>query len=288
MTPKRKRFVLTPTPTSETITILDKSLSQLSISQRNPKKTKTTTNDQLNNENKKSPINSTEQYRPRYLKVSDRIFKQLLSNAVDNGYQIIGQYLDTKEKLRCTRQTAEIVNNIYFKDLQRQLYEEYYKLSKNDEHWESTITNGYAHQHNTCRMSRPRKSYIEQRRTTIAHQLERLANELKENLLQLQATVEQWQPTIDFNVLSHAINECVKNSQLRLKNEFQYRRETLICNWNDHQSIRKFYHFEPNEELIQLAKKIWQATADELNTKEQLEILRQRICLNDYQQKQIK
>jgi hypothetical protein len=41
----------------------------------------------------------------------------------------------------------------------------------------------------------------------------------------------------------------------------------------------KFYKLKPNDEQIQLAKKIWQATADELRTKEQLEILRQRILL---------
>ncbi|CAF4946523.1 unnamed protein product, partial [Rotaria socialis] len=40
---KRKRFLLTPTPTTETMSILDKPLNQLSISQANSKKTKITT-----------------------------------------------------------------------------------------------------------------------------------------------------------------------------------------------------------------------------------------------------
>ena len=53
----------------------------------------------------------------------------------------------------------------------------------------------------------------------------------------------------------------------------------LTCNWNDHQLITKFYQLKPNEEQIALAQKIWQATADELKTREQLEVLRQRIFL---------
>ncbi len=263
---------------TETTTILDQPFSQLSISQRNPKKTKTTTNDQLNNENKERPINSTEQYRPRYLKVSDQIFKQLLSNAIPNGYKIV-QCLDSQEKLDFVRQMVEITHHLYFKNLQRQLWQEYYDLSSKDTNWESTITKGYAHQHNTCRMSRPRKSYIEQRRITIAHQLERLGNEFKENLLKLQEYSKQWQPSIDFNTLSHAINECVTHGQERLQEKLNYKKKMLRLNWNDHFLLRKFHQLKPNEELIQLAKKIWQATAEELQIKEQLEILRQCIFL---------
>jgi len=55
----------------------------------------------LNNENNELSINSIEQYKPRYLKVFDWIFKQLLSKTIDNSYRIIDQYLDTKEKLDC-------------------------------------------------------------------------------------------------------------------------------------------------------------------------------------------
>ncbi|CAF4568315.1 unnamed protein product, partial [Didymodactylos carnosus] len=40
-----------------------------------------------------------------------------------------------------------------------------------------------------------------------------------------------------------------------------------------------FYDLKPNEELIELAKEIWQATADELRAKEQQEMLRQLIYL---------
>jgi hypothetical protein len=281
---KRKRFVLTPTPTSETTSILDKSFSQLSISQGNPKKKKTittttTTNDQLNNQNDELSMNSTEKYKPRYLKVPDRIFKQLLSNTIDNGHKVI-QCLDTKEKLDFIRQITEMKNNLQFKELQRQLWQEYYNLSLKDHNWESTaVTQGYARQHNTCRMYKPKKSYIEQRRSTIAHQIQRINNELQENLLKLQQYSQQWQPSIDFNVLSHVINECVKNGQQRLKDEFNYKKEMLTLDWNDHLLITKFYKLKPNEEQIQLAKKIWQGTADELRAKEQLEILRKRIFL---------
>ncbi|CAF1349932.1 unnamed protein product [Adineta steineri] len=286
MTPKRKRFMLTPTPTVETRTILDKPLSQLSISKRNPKKKKTTTttttttttNPQLNDNNDDLSMNSSENYKPSYLKVSDRIFKQLLSNAIDNGHETIA-CLDTNEKLHFVRQMTEITNNLYFKDLQRQLWKEYYDISIKDDNWESTITNGYAHQHNTCRMYKPKKSLIEQRQIKVARQIQEIGSELQDYLIKLQNYGQQWQPSIDIDVLSHAINECVKNGQRRLKDEFNYKKEMLTCNSKDHELIGKFYKLKPNEEQIKLAKQIWQTTADELRTREQLEILRQRISL---------
>ncbi|CAF5138169.1 unnamed protein product [Rotaria sp. Silwood1] len=53
----------------------------------------------------------------------------------------------------------------------------------------------------------------------------------------------------------------------------------LTLDWTDHQLLMKFYELKPNDELIQFAQQIWQITADELKTKEQQEILRQRIYL---------
>ena len=280
---KRKRFILTPTPTTENITILDKPLSQLSISQGDPKRTKTiitiaATDNQVNDEMNELSTSYVEQCKPRYLKVPDRNFKQMLSTAVVNGYNMV-QCLNTNEKLHIVRHATEVTNNFYYKDLQRQLWQEYHDIGSKADNWESRTTKQYAHQHHTCRMYRPRKSYIEQRQKTIEHQLQQIGSELHEYLIRLQQNITQWQPSIDFEILSHAINECVKNGQKRLRNEFAYKKEMLTLDWNDQVSITKFYGLKPNEELIQLAKKMWQATSDELRVKEQQEILRELIHL---------
>jgi sugar-specific transcriptional regulator TrmB len=128
-------------------------------------------------------------------------------------------------------------------------------------------------------MYRPTKSYIDGRRTTIERQLQELHNELRTYLTQLEQNVRQWQPMIDSDALSNAINECVKKSQQRLKDEFQHRIAMLKLDCNDHQSIAHFYSLKPNEEVVQLAKQIWHSADDELKMKDQLEILRQRIFL---------
>ncbi len=166
----------------------------------------------------------------------------------------------------------------FFKCCRRYINEIFYSIFNN--HSSISVISGFpAFLRIFIQTLRPKKSLIEQRRAKFAHQIQQIGIELKENLLKLKQNTKQWQPSVDSDTLSNAINECVKNAQRRLKDEFNYKKEMLTCNWNDHQLIAKFYKLKPNEEQIQLAKKIRPATADELRTREQLEILRQRISL---------
>ncbi|CAF3454204.1 unnamed protein product [Rotaria sp. Silwood2] len=306
---KRKRILLTPTPTTETRSILDKPINQLSVSQAAAKKTKTTTaevtsildhpfsqlsisqedvkdtntttifvHNEVNNVHNDSTNNYLENFKPHYLKVSDRIFKRMLAEAIADGPKLV-QCLNTPEKLYAVRELTEFTNDFYHKDFQQKLWHEYYTISYQDQKWESKITKKFAYQNNTCRMYRPNKTYIQERQATIPKQKERIAKELNECLTKLLSNIQHWQPTLDGTLLSHAINECVLHSQKKLKEEFQYKTEMIKLDWNDHQLLMKFYELQPNEELIQIAKHIWQVTADEQKTKEQQQILEQRIYL---------
>ncbi|CAF1532339.1 unnamed protein product [Rotaria sordida] len=311
---KRKRILLSPTPTTETISILDKPISQLSISQARAKKTKTTAaetksildqrfsqlsisqedvketkpttattttafvTDEISNGNNESTMNYLENLKPRYLKVSDRIFKRILVESIENGSKLI-ESLNTPEKVQIVREITEITNNLYHKDFQEKLWQEYYNISSQDMHWELKITKQFARQNSLHQIYRPKKSYIQQRLATIAKQKERIAKELQEHLAKLLNYVQHWQPPIDEYLLTNAIDQCVIHGQKRLKEEFQYKKEILKLDWNDHQLLKKFYELKPNEELIQLAQHLWEITADEQKTKEQQQILEQRIYL---------
>ncbi|CAF5229078.1 unnamed protein product, partial [Rotaria magnacalcarata] len=138
--------------------------------QHNSKKSKTTrTLTTTASSNISSPIteneenmNDVEQQKPHYLKVSDRIFKQLFANAIHNGSQLV-QCFNTPEKIQRIREVTEITNNFHFKDFQEKLWQTYATISSTDNEWESKITKKFAHEHNTCRMYRPKKSFVQQR-----------------------------------------------------------------------------------------------------------------------------
>ncbi|CAF4557491.1 unnamed protein product [Rotaria sp. Silwood2] len=280
---KKTKTTTTTTTTTEATSILDHPFSQLSISPEDVKDTNTRTttivvHNEVNNVHNHSTNNYLENFKPHYLKVSDRIFKRMLAEAIEDGSKLL-KCVDTPEKLNAVRKLTEIKNNVYHKDFQQKLWDEYYTISYQDQKWEKKITKKFAYQHNTCRMYRPSKNYIQERQATIAKQKERIAKELDECLTKLLNDIQHWQPSLDGTLLSHAINECVLHSQKKLKEEFHYKIEMIKLDWNDHQLLIKFYELQPNEELIQLAQHIWQITADQEKTKEQEAILQQRLYL---------
>ncbi|CAF2189932.1 unnamed protein product [Rotaria magnacalcarata] len=225
------------------------SFSQLSISQENPTERKSVKRNQQSNtelcnlvndgDDSESLVpNHVQRFKPHYLRVNDRIFKLMLSNVMQEDDKTV-QSLDTDEKLKFVRQMTETANNLYYIDLQRQLWREYSNLGIK----EGTL------------------------------------NELQQHLVKLQQNAQEWQPSIDPTILSTANNELVKNAQQRLRQEFDYKKKMLILDSNDRHLITQFYNLQPNQEQIHLAKQIWKTTADLLKAKEQEEILRKRIFL---------
>jgi hypothetical protein len=189
-------------------------------------------------------------FKSQYLKVSDQIFKQMLSNAIPNGDTII-QYLNTNEKVQFVRQMTEITNHLQYIDLQRHLWQDYYNIGlKEGGSWAPRLSKYNAAQHNTCCSYGFPKNIIEKRQQTIQHQLKRTMNELQQYLIKLEQNAQQWQPSFDPNILSHAINECVKKGQQRLRQEFDYKKKMLRLDSNDRHLITKFYQLQPTEEQV--------------------------------------
>ena len=248
-------------------------------------------------------LNDIQRFKPRYLRVSDKVFKQMLSNAIqsnDNGSggrrhiegegdggggttegegdggggntegegdgaataQRMIQSLDTTEKLQFVRQMTETTNNLSYFDLQRQLWQEYFNMSlKEDASQVATaaaagrqrrqrLSKADAKQHNTCYLVTYPKHMIEKRQQTIAQQMQRTINELNQYIMQLNTYTTQWQPSIDSNILSSAINTCVKKGQERLKRAFDQKKKMLELNSHDHDLIHKVYDLQPNDEQV--------------------------------------
>ncbi|CAF1385241.1 unnamed protein product [Adineta steineri] len=204
----------------------------------------------------------------------------MLSNAIKDDHKTI-QSIDTKEKIQFLREMTELTNNLYYFDLQRQLWQEYLNMSLKEDniHGLRQLSKSDAKELNTGYMWGFPKHVIEKRQNTIVHQIQRTINELNQYLIQLNTWTTQCQPPIDPNILSNAINEFVKKGQQRLKQEFDYKKKMLELNLYDHHLINRVYELQPTEEQLHLAKMIWQVTADALKIKEKQEILRKQIFL---------
>ena len=188
-------------------------------------------------------------FKPAYLRVPDHKFVRMLANATTNGDRIV-QYLNTKEKVDFIRQMTELTNNLRYFDLQRQLWQFHYDLGLKEGRWGAQLLNNYAKQHNTCRAYSYLKHVIEKRQKSIVNQIHRIIDELQQYLLKLEEYARQWQPSFDANILSRAMDECVKKGQQRLVEEFNYKKKMIVMNSNDHYLIRSFYYLQPNEEQV--------------------------------------
>ena len=248
--------------------LVNRSFSQLSISQPMKKKKKSTTNnnqsnrrasnadsdhrnnrDQLQKDNDSSSTNHITKFKPRYLRTSDKIFKQMLSNELEHSDNTI-QCLDTKAKIQFVRQMTEATNDVYYFDLQRQLWQAYYDTGAREGVSTSRLPKSFAKQHHTCRTYGFPKHIIEKRQNEINQQLKQAIDILQQYLIELEENVKQWQPSVHSAILSNAINECVKHAQQRLRQEFDYKKKMLLFNCNDHQSIKQFYDLQPSEEQV--------------------------------------
>ncbi|CAF3315055.1 unnamed protein product [Rotaria sp. Silwood2] len=275
---------------------VSRSFSQLSISQKNTKKTKSAVekhlpdNERLNsvythghnkqheNQHEDVPKKYRSQFKPRYLTVPDNIFKEMLSNSIEDGDQII-PCVNTKEKLQFVRQMTETTNNLYYFDLQCQFWQDYCNIALKENKWISTVSKSFARKHHTCRTYGFPKEVVEEKLKSFIEQRQHMVYELQEYLIRLEQNSKDWQPYINPIMLSVAINECVNSGQKRLREKFDYKRKILIFDSTDRKLIAKFYELLPTVEQTQLARNIWDTTAKLLKTIEQEEVLRKRIHL---------
>ncbi|CAF2053980.1 unnamed protein product [Rotaria magnacalcarata] len=136
------------------------------------------------------PEGEEQRLKPSYLKGSDEIFKRFLSNAIKEGDQIV-QYSDTDEKLQFVRQMTEETNNLYYIDLQRQLWQDHVNLDMQKHSWAPRVLKTFAKQHYTCLTYDDfPKHIVEQRQKTILRQFQQTTNQLQHYTMELEQTVK--------------------------------------------------------------------------------------------------
>ena len=180
-----------------------------------------------------------------------KMFKQMLSNEIEQGDTTI-QYLDTEEKIQFVREMAEAMNNLYYFDLQCQLWQAYYDIGMKEGVWTSRVSKSFAKQHHTCRSYNLVRHIIEKCHRETNQQCQQVIDRVQQYIIELEEKTQQWQPSIHSAILSTVINEYVKDAQRRLRQEFDYKKKMLIFNTNHHHLIKQFYHLQPSQEQILL------------------------------------
>ncbi|CAF4202114.1 unnamed protein product [Rotaria sordida] len=111
------------------------SLSQMSISNLPKKRPRSTSMARITEE--KNLAETESNTKPKYLKVPDQVFKNMLSKSLADGKSIV-ETLDTPEKLEFIRIYAHLLNNIFYLKLERDFWKHYQTICSAKVIWQAT------------------------------------------------------------------------------------------------------------------------------------------------------
>ncbi|CAF1577846.1 unnamed protein product [Adineta steineri] len=262
---KRKREIR---PTTGVTT----SMSQMSLSHLPTKRQRSTTTKNNVISKKKTDNNPTvTDNKPKYLKVPDQIFKDMLSKALVGEQNIIELLLDTPEKLQFVRTYTHLLNNVFYLKLEENFWEHYNTVCMSEDIWSVPMVKDMAKQNNLCRFKFKTKIQLERHYALIVKRLREAENKLDQHKQQ------PMNRSFDMNKLSAILTAFVRQGQHKLSKEFERKKLIVQYDANDHRFVKAFYHLKPTENQIRSAKIIWQAVKDKLQAEEDVAILKQRI-----------
>jgi hypothetical protein len=220
------------------------SISQMSISNL-PKKQRqrSTTMDNIKEHthgNKSIPNN-----KPKYLKVPDQIFKQMLSKSLTEGESIV-QLIDTPEKLQYIRTYTHLLNNICYLKLEQDYWEHYDKVAITEGIWSSPLGKELIKTNNLYRINFKTKAQLERHRQLILNRLQKAENELNKH----KQPQQLMNSSLDMNRLSTILLAFVRQGQYKLSKDFERKKQILQFDANDHRLIKTFYNSKPMENQV--------------------------------------
>ncbi|CAF4697604.1 unnamed protein product, partial [Rotaria magnacalcarata] len=127
---------------------ITESLSQISISNIVRKRPRSKTMDNIQEQQELNE--TTSDWKPKYLKLSDQIFKQMLSKSLSDADKFV-QLLDTSEKLKYVRTYAHLLNNVFYLKLEESFWEHYKQVCISESIWSSPMLKNIAKENNLCR-----------------------------------------------------------------------------------------------------------------------------------------
>ncbi|CAF1331705.1 unnamed protein product [Rotaria sordida] len=217
---------------------------------------------------------------PDYLKVSNRIFRQMLISSLEDADTIVKR-LNTIEKLNFARQYAHLFHRLFYVQLQQDQWKYYYDIDIKENIWSGRVSTKWALMNSMYHTYGRSKQLIEQRLHTIARQLQEASPKIQEFSNQpLPPCILEMNPPLDFPFFVAIITAFVRKGQYKLKQQFESKKKMLILDSTDHRLVQAVYNLKPTKQQIRAIRNRWKAIYNKIQIKEQIEILKHRIHSN--------
>ena len=222
------------------------SMSQISISNPPKKRQRSMAKAGVTVEKTNHIDQSTSNNKPKYLKVPDRIFKEMLSKSL-TGTENFVQLLDTPEKLQFVRTYAHLLNNVFYLQLEQDFWEYYDKILTTEGILSLPFDKEMAKTNNLHRIKFTTKIQLEKHHKIILSRLQKADNDLNKHKQQ-----QPFDTSIDTQGLSTIIPAFVRRGQHKLSAEFERKKLILKFDLNDYCLVKAFYNLKPTENQVDI------------------------------------
>jgi hypothetical protein len=211
-------------------------MSQMSISNLPNKRTRSTTMHHLQEQTNN---------KPKYLKLPDKLFKEMLSKSVV-GEKSIDELFDTPEKLQYIRTYVHLLNNVCYLKLEQDYWQHYDKVATTEGIWSlPLLEKELIKKNNLYRINFKTKAQLERHRQFIFVRLQKAENELNKHKQQ-----QPFDRSVDIQRLSTILLAFVRQGQYKLSKDFERKKSLLQYDANDHRLFKTFYNLKPMENQV--------------------------------------
>ena len=218
------------------------SMSQISLSNLPKKRQHTTVMGDVVEE-KRVDKSTSDNSKPKYLKVPDQVFKEMLAKSLAGADHII-PLLDTPEKLVFVRTYAHLLSNVFYWKLEQDYWEHYYNVCTTKSIWSSPLMIDLAKENNLSRFKFKTEAQLDKHRKLIGNRLQEAENKLNQHKL------EPINRSMNMNRLSTVIPAFVRQGQHKLGIEFERKKLILQFDANDHCLVKTFYNMKPTKSQV--------------------------------------
>ena len=220
------------------------SVSEMSICKTPKKRQRVTTMDNI--EEQIHTSQSISDSKPKYLRVPDQVFKQMLSKSLTGEADNFLQLLDTPEKTQFVPTYAHYLNNLFYWNLEQNYWEHYYNVCSAESIWSSPLEKDIAKGNSLARFKFKTKSRLEKHRRLIVTKLRETENKLHQHL---QKPINS---LFDMDRLSIVVPAFVRQGQHKLNAAFEHKKLILEFDVNDYRLVQTFYGMNPTLSQVRM------------------------------------
>ncbi|CAF0985688.1 unnamed protein product [Rotaria sordida] len=212
-----------------------------------------------------------------YLKTTNKKFKAMLKSAFVDSKDIL-KWCKSKENLQYVREHTRLLDRVYYLKLEEDLWENYINYGETYHCWTLRLSKTIIKDNQLQSDYKESKKSIEKYRERIKQQKKEAEEQVEKHALLLK-DYQHENFHVDEQHLWATILALVRKGQHKLSQNYEHRKKSFKNSAKDYSFITTCYNCQPTQDEIISMQVIWQATINECNSQQNVDILKQHLYM---------